>query len=98
MDRCRRMVRRLGFELAIAAITLLGGQPSQAQPQPLTPPSTPRNLIMPLVPYEEGLANLRARDAARPKAVRPRLPGDPPTASSPSAGEAINPSSLMRNY
>jgi hypothetical protein len=37
--------------------------------------SMPRNLISPMVPYEQGIAHIEAQDAARPKAVQPKLPG-----------------------
>jgi hypothetical protein len=29
-----------------------------------------------MVPYQQGIANIEAQDAARPKAVRPVLPGE----------------------
>src|SRR5947209_5640942 len=84
-------VRRLGIGLAVGALAFLPPQPGQGQPQPsIPPPDMPRNLISPLVPYEQGIANIEAQDAARPKAVQPNLPMGGTGLPNPPAGPVPN--------
>lgn len=86
-------VRRLGIGLAVGALAVLPPQPGQGQPQPsILPPDMPRNLISPMVPFEQGIANIEAQDAARPRAVQPDLRGpdlpNPPVGPVPNAPPA----------
>ena len=70
-------IRRLG--LAVGAVALLGTQPGQTQVQPSqAPPLLPGIVLSPMIPYQQGIANIEAQDAARPKAVQPILPGAVP--------------------
>jgi hypothetical protein len=71
MDRARSLFRI--FVLSLVTLGL-GLRASEAQMQP---PDMPRDLISQMVPYEQGIANILAQDAARPKAVQPILPGPP---------------------
>jgi hypothetical protein len=91
MRRTSNPVPRLGCGLAVGAIALLAVQASQAQTPPEPVPSMPRNLISPLIPYEQGIANIQAQDAARPKAVQPKLKSDTaspdPSVSPPLTGQ-----------
>jgi hypothetical protein len=72
------------FRVLVGLSLLLGLQASKAQNQP---PNMPTNLISPLVPFDQGLANIQAQDAARQKAVQPVPPGaasgSPQTSTSP---------------
>jgi hypothetical protein len=93
--------RRFTFVLISIFAVVLGNhsgqaQPeTQAQPQPPTLPLwLPRNLIAPSVPYERGIASIRARDSARPQAVQPKRPSDAaPVAVPRRAEEPGDPSS-----
>ena len=87
---CRKPseVAHLVFALAVAGVTFLAIEPSSAQTPSEPVPSLPRNLISPAIPYEQGIANIQAQDAARPKAVQPKLKND--TASpDPSVGPPL---------
>jgi hypothetical protein len=54
--------------LGVSAILVLGMQAGNAQS---AMPDTTSNAIAPLIPYEQGMANILARGAARPVAVKP---------------------------
>ena len=49
------------------------------------PPDMPRNVLAPLVPYEQGMADIQRRDALRDKAVVPRTRPDQKPRPLPSA-------------
>jgi hypothetical protein len=70
-------VRRVGLGLALGVIAALWISSGYAQTEPAGP-ALPNivNAISPMVPYEEGIARIRAQDVTRPKAVRPKLPGE----------------------
>lgn len=62
--------------------------------QQVQPSDMPRNAISRAVPLEQGLAQIRERDANRPKASRPRRAGDPelaPVPPSPAPDEPASP-------
>jgi hypothetical protein len=73
MGRAASLMRGSRLCLLVSLGFLLGMETSGAQTRPS---DMPRNLIEPMVPYEQGIANIRAQDAAKPKAVQPVLPGD----------------------
>jgi hypothetical protein len=82
MPHAARLVFRIGFCFAVALGYVLISRTTEAQ---TPPPDLPRNLINPhLIPYEQGIANIEAQGAARPKAVRPVLPGTDVGRSNPS--------------
>src|SRR5947209_2431892 len=78
---------------------LFGSLASEAQ---TLPPEMPRNLISPPIPYQQGIANIEAQEAARPQATEPVLPStdtrsskiptapmsDQPTSAAPSRTKA----------
>lgn len=55
--------------LVIAFLGLLLSDPARAQVAPVEPPG---NALSRMVPYEQGMADIRARDERRNKAVVPR--------------------------
>ena len=61
------------FGLGVGAYAMLVMQPGVTAAQSSISPM-PGNLISPLIPYEQGLANIQAQDEARPKAMLPKLP------------------------
>jgi hypothetical protein len=91
MHRIMTSGHPLVFGLAVGAIALLAIQASQAQTPSEPLPSLPGNLISPAIPYEQGIANIQAQDALRPKAVQPKLKNDTaspdPSASPPLTGQ-----------
>jgi hypothetical protein len=93
MAPLHKLTRALGLCLLIVLVLGRGLRMSEAQPAPSS--DMPRNLIVPAVPYEEGMANILAQGAARPKANQPILPGRPidqPTSSAGPVGAPIAPS------
>lgn len=66
------LIRALKLCVLLVAIVGAGSRTSVAQ---AFSPDMPRNLVVPAVPYEQGMANILAQDAIRPKAMRPILPG-----------------------
>jgi hypothetical protein len=82
-------LQRLG--LAAYAVAFLGTQPGWTQTQaPQFPPLIPGNALSRSIPYEQGIANIEAQDAARPKAVQPVLPGNPTAPINPHGASPPN--------
>ena len=73
MCRAMNATRHFGLAVGIGAGLLFCTQPGYAQAQPS---DVPRNLLSPAIPYEQGIANIRAQGATRPQAVRPKRAGD----------------------
>ena len=74
------LIRALKFCILLIPLVGVGSRTGAAQ---VFSPDMPTNLIVPAVPYEQGMANILAQDAIRPRAMRPILPGhltDRPTA------------------
>jgi len=92
MSRAAGLTRRPEFYLLVGFGLVLGLRAGEAQTQPS---DMPQNLLSRMVPYEQGLANIQAQDAARPRAAQPVLSGDaknpsgepqsnnPPTSANP---------------
>jgi len=92
MSRAAGLTRRPEFYLLVGLGLVLGLRTGEAQTQPS---DMPQNLLSRMVPYEQGLANIQAQNAARPPAVQPVLSGDaknlsgepqsnnPPTSANP---------------
>jgi hypothetical protein len=75
MHNTASIVLRIGFGLSVIAAPYLTAKVVHSQPSD-TPLPAPRNLISPPIPYEDGVANIRAQDAARPKAASPKVRDD----------------------
>jgi hypothetical protein len=90
MPNLAPLMLRILFCLVVGPASVLGLRTSEAQ---TIPPDLPKNSInLHLPPYEQAVADIEARGAARPKAVQPILPGANAGLSNPPSPTAKQPS------